>query len=249
MLGTLVDFKIYDEKANFAEKAHDESHPDHRHSRPVSRPRSGRLVCSSRSFRRSSPTHSGPATRQLSTKRRTCRCGRSKRSWPMIIATSIPSPASPRPDMSGTASRSSTRRCRAGGCHLLPHHRLGVRLLDRLSGLAADLGQYHGPVRLLDARRRAVELANLEKIRGAKMVALGAASLADIEKDPALLALRARQGQDRVRRQLRAMPRLRRRRRQGLSEPERRRLAVGRHARPDHADHPVRRAFRPRQGA
>src|ERR1041385_1143300 len=35
----------------------------------------------------------------------------------------------------------------------------------------------------------AVELANLDKIRGAKTVALGAASLADIEKDPALLAL------------------------------------------------------------
>jgi len=35
----------------------------------------------------------------------------------------------------------------------------------------------------------AVELANLEKKRGEKMLALGAASLADIEKDPALLAL------------------------------------------------------------
>jgi len=40
----------------------------------------------------------------------------------------------------------------------------------------------------------AVELANLEKIRGDKMVALGAASLADIEKDPALLALACARG-------------------------------------------------------
>jgi cytochrome c oxidase cbb3-type subunit 3 len=40
----------------------------------------------------------------------------------------------------------------------------------------------------------AVELANLEKIRGDKMVALGAASLADIEKDPALLALARARG-------------------------------------------------------
>lgn len=40
----------------------------------------------------------------------------------------------------------------------------------------------------------AVELANLEKIRGAKMVTLGAASLADIEKDPALLALARARG-------------------------------------------------------
>ncbi|MGY4464097.1 cbb3-type cytochrome c oxidase subunit III [Bradyrhizobium sp. LB13.1] len=40
----------------------------------------------------------------------------------------------------------------------------------------------------------AVELANLEKIRGDKMAALGAASLADIEKDPALLALARAKG-------------------------------------------------------
>ena len=38
------------------------------------------------------------------------------------------------------------------------------------------------------------ELANLEKIRGEKMVTLGAASLADIEKDPALLALARARG-------------------------------------------------------
>ena len=40
----------------------------------------------------------------------------------------------------------------------------------------------------------AVELANLEKIRGAKMAALATASLADIEKDPALLALARAKG-------------------------------------------------------
>jgi cytochrome c oxidase cbb3-type subunit 3 len=40
----------------------------------------------------------------------------------------------------------------------------------------------------------AVELANLAKIRGEKMVALGAASLADIEKDPALLAMARARG-------------------------------------------------------
>src|ERR1700758_3542487 len=40
----------------------------------------------------------------------------------------------------------------------------------------------------------AVELANLEKIRGDKMVALGAASLAEIEKDPALLAIAPARG-------------------------------------------------------
>jgi cytochrome c oxidase cbb3-type subunit 3 len=40
----------------------------------------------------------------------------------------------------------------------------------------------------------AVELANLEKIRGDKMVTLGAAPLADIERDPALLALARARG-------------------------------------------------------
>jgi cytochrome c oxidase cbb3-type subunit 3 len=40
----------------------------------------------------------------------------------------------------------------------------------------------------------AVELANLEKTRGDKMLTLGAASLADIEKDPALLALARARG-------------------------------------------------------
>jgi len=40
----------------------------------------------------------------------------------------------------------------------------------------------------------AVELANLEKVRGDKMAALGAASLADIEKDPALLTMARARG-------------------------------------------------------
>ncbi|MBV9565224.1 MAG: cytochrome-c oxidase, cbb3-type subunit III [Bradyrhizobium sp.] len=40
----------------------------------------------------------------------------------------------------------------------------------------------------------AVELANLEKVRGEKMQALAAASLADIEKDPAMLALARARG-------------------------------------------------------
>jgi cytochrome c oxidase cbb3-type subunit 3 len=40
----------------------------------------------------------------------------------------------------------------------------------------------------------AVELANLEKVRGEKMAALGSASLADIEKDPGMLALARARG-------------------------------------------------------
>ncbi|MGE5158298.1 MAG: cytochrome-c oxidase, cbb3-type subunit III [Gemmatimonas sp.] len=42
--------------------------------------------------------------------------------------------------------------------------------------------------------RLAVELADLNQMRGAKMAALGAASLADIEKDPNLLALARARG-------------------------------------------------------
>ena len=40
----------------------------------------------------------------------------------------------------------------------------------------------------------AVELANLDKLRGDKLAALGSASLADIEKDPALLTLARARG-------------------------------------------------------
>jgi cytochrome c oxidase cbb3-type subunit 3 len=74
------------------------------------------------------------------------------------------------------------------GDHLLSLHHLGVRLLDRLSGLAAIVEQYSSRADV------AVELANLEKIRGDKMAALGAASLADIEKEPALLAIARARG-------------------------------------------------------
>src|SRR5258708_36436916 len=51
-----------------------------------------------------------------------------------------------------------------------------------------------GPLQYSSRANVAVELANLEKIRGDKMVTLGAASLADIEKDPALLALARARG-------------------------------------------------------
>ena len=66
----------------------------------------------------------------------------------------------------------------------------------------------------------AVELANLEKIRGDKMAVLGSASLADIEKS-GLAGARPSPRQNGVRRQLRALPRQRRCRCQGLSQSER----------------------------
>jgi hypothetical protein len=87
----------------------------------------------------------------------------------------------------------------------------------------------------------AVELANLEKIRGDKMVALGAASLADIEKDPALLALARARGKTVFGDNCAPC--------HGVPQSERRRMDLGRHARPDPADHPVRGAFGTCQGS
>ena len=63
----------------------------------------------------------------------------------------------------------------------------------------------------------AVELANLEKIRGDKMAALGARLARRHREGPGPAGARAGQRQDRVRRQLRACHGTRRRRRQGLS--------------------------------
>lgn len=57
-----------------------------------------------------------------------------------------------------------------------------------VSGYTAGIFRYSARANV------AVELTNLEKIRGAKMVSLGAAPLADIEKDPALLALARARG-------------------------------------------------------
>ena len=63
------------------------------------------------------------------------------------------SPASRPPATSGTASRSSTSRCRRWWVlDLLRHHRLGRRLLDRLSGVADAHRLHQGRARLQPAR-------------------------------------------------------------------------------------------------
>ena len=64
------------------------------------------------------------------------------------------------------------------------------------------------------------DLADLEAIRGDKMKVLAGASLAEIEKDPEPAFAGARARQDGVCRQLRALPRHRCGRRQGISEPQ-----------------------------
>ena len=122
----------------------------------------------------------------------------------------------------------------------------GRSATGRLSGLAAAVELHH---RACSATRRArevaVELAKLAKIRGDKMVDSSAPRRsAEIEKDPALLALRARRRQAAFGDNCAPCHGSGGAGRQGLSQPQRRRLAVGRHARPDHADHPVRRRVR-----
>ena len=87
------------------------------------------------------------------------------------------------------------------------------------------------------------DLDELKALRGPMMEKLTSTPVADIVKDAQLLDFARAQGRVGVRRQLRALPRRRRRRRQGLSQPQRRRLAVGRQARRDRADHPPRRAL------
>ena len=90
----------------------------------------------------------------------------------------------------------------------------------------------------------ATELANLEKIRGDKMVALGTASLDEIEKNPALLALARARGKTVFGDNCAPCHGSGGAGAKGYPEPERRRMAVGRQPRPDHADHPVRRPLR-----
>ena len=117
---------------------------------------------------------------------------------------------------------------------VLRHHRLGGRLLGRLSGLAAGL---RPTPRACSAGNRAQAVVQrsrrAEGACAAPMIAQARGRLACRDRRrPGAARLRPRAGPPRLRRQLRAVPRRGRRRRQGLPEPQRRRLAVGRQARP-----------------
>ena len=123
-------------------------------------------------------------------------------------------------------------------------HRLGDRVLDRVSGMAAGCRLYDRRAALFVPRGRRRRAWQSREDPRRQDGALGAASLADIEKDPALLALARARGKTVFGDNCAPCHGSGARRRQGLSQPERRRLAVGRHARPDHADDPVRCALR-----
>ena len=116
---------------------------------------------------------------------------------------------------------------------VLRHDRLGGRLLDRLSGVAAGV-LVHAAACSTGTRASAVVSRSrraARQQRGPMMAQARRGSLQEIESTTRAARLRPRAGRARFRRQLRAVPRRRRRRRQGLSQSQRRRLAVGRHAR------------------
>ena len=88
----------------------------------------------------------------------------------------------------------------------------------------------------------------IKAVRGATEAGLDKASVTEIVADKKLLGARARARQGGLRRELRAVPRLGRAGRQGLSQPHQRRLAVGRQARRDPDDDHPRHSRRLRQG-
>jgi cytochrome c oxidase cbb3-type subunit 3 len=78
---------------------------------------------------------------------------------------------------------------------VLRHHRLGLRLLDRLPGLADDQRLYRRRSGLLHPRSgRCRSRRPADDAGGARRAALLQVPLADIEKDPALLAFAQAQG-------------------------------------------------------
>ena len=131
---------------------------------------------------------------------------------------------------------------------VLHHDRLVGRLLDRLSGLAAadqfDAGRVRlpHPDRAPRRSRRAQAAARPDDGQARQRVACRD------RRRSAVARLCPRAGTGRLCRQLRAVSWRGRWRHQGLSQSQRRRLAVGRQARRYRANHPLWRARRRRQG-
>ena len=148
------------------------------------------------------------------------------------------------------------------GVDLLRHHRLGHRLLDRLSGLADAHRLHQGRARLQPARRGGERGQGGAGRAGAvPRQARGHAARQGQER-PRPAALRHGRRRGGVPDQLRALPRPRRAGLRRLSQPQRRRLAVGRQHRRHPQDHQLRHplgpegdarladaALRPRQAA
>ncbi len=90
------------------------------------------------------------------------------------------------------------------------------------------------------------DLVSLQQQRAPMVSALNAASLSDIAKDEKLRGFAIAQGRARLWGQLRAVPWIGRRRIAKLPQPERRRLAMGRHARRHSSNDRLWNPFGPR---
>ena len=141
-------------------------------------------------------------------------------------------PAPRRPAMNGTASRSSTRRCRAGGC----------RPSTPASSGRSATGWSIRPGRCWTATPRAWRAGtraprssatsrNSRRCARPMNEKLAKALARGDREDAGVAVVRARAGRGGVRDQLRAVPRRRRPGLARLPQPQRRPLALGRHAR------------------
>ena len=129
-----------------------------------------------------------------------------------------PKPRSAPPATNGTASRNSTRRCRAGGCGCSTPPSCGRSAIGSSIRPGRWSSSYTNGVFDWHARSAGrPELAALQAQRG-PMMAQARRRFAAADRDgPGAARLRPRARPARLRRQLRALPRRRRRRRQGLS--------------------------------
>ena len=179
---------------------------------------SGRRFSSASSHRARVLRAAGLATRRGSTKRRKCRCGRIDR---CTRAQRYRRRRSFRHSDDGprVGRHQGTEYAAAAlvDYTFLRLHRLGVRLLDGLSGMAVVSGYTAGVLHYSSRAAVAVDLADLEKLRGEQMIRRSPRLAQRYREGPGAAGAGAGAGQGRVRRQLRAVPRQRRGRRQGLS--------------------------------
>ena len=109
-------------------------------------------------------------------------------------------------------------------------HRLGLRLLDVLSGLADARRLHQGHARLQPAQRGDAPSVAAAKAAQARLLeAVATTPRRRDREEPRSDGVRHARRRGAVLQQLRALPRPRRAGLQGLPEPQRRRLALGRH--------------------
>ena len=155
-------------------------------------------------------------------------------------STDVDRPAPRPPATSGTASRSSTLRCRAGGCGpSTPDHRLGARLRRRsIPAWPLITAATAGPARLVQPRRRRRgrwPRPSARAGRTARAASRTTAARRDPRRRRADAASPSRGGRSAFKVNCVQCHGSGAAGCAGLSQPQRRRLAVGRHARRDRA--------------